>query len=60
MKIGWDERANFARDVFGTSALDDAIEWIKNNLNPEDVFDNATLSEWAEDNDYVEVKEQIK
>lgn len=32
--------------------LDEVIEWIKNNLNPEDVFDEDDLIEWAEDNGY--------
>ena len=32
--------------------LDEVIEWIKNNLNPEDVFNEEDLIEWAEDNGY--------
>ena len=33
--------------------LDEAIEWIKSNLNPEDVFDDRDLRQWADENDYV-------
>lgn len=33
--------------------LDDAIEWIKSNLNPEDVFNAKDLRQWADENDYV-------
>ncbi len=32
--------------------LDDAIEWIKNNLSPEDVFSEKDLDQWAEENEY--------
>jgi len=33
--------------------LEDAVEWIKSNLNPEDVFDEKDLRQWAEENDFV-------
>jgi len=33
-------------------SLDEVIEWIKRNLNPEDVFDENDLEAWAEDNGY--------
>jgi hypothetical protein len=32
--------------------LNQVIEWIKRNLNPEDVFDEEDLIDWAEDNGY--------
>jgi hypothetical protein len=31
-----------------------AIDWIKNNLNPEDVFDEDQLKAWAVDYGYDE------
>lgn len=34
------------------SALDQAIEWIKYNLTPEDVFSTKDLEAWAESNGY--------
>lgn len=34
-------------------ALDNAIEWISKNLNPDDVFSDKELSAWAEANGYV-------
>jgi hypothetical protein len=34
-------------------SLDEAIEWIKSNMNPEDVFDDRDLRQWADDNDFV-------
>jgi len=33
-------------------SLDEVINWIKHNLNPEDVFDEEDLIEWAEDNGF--------
>jgi len=38
--------------------LDQAIEWIKNNLTPEDVFDEEDLIEWAEDNGFYQTTEE--
>jgi len=32
------------------SVLDQAIEWIRDNLNPEDVFEDSQLQAWAEKN----------
>jgi len=37
--------------------LDDAIEWIRTKLEPEDVFPIRDLETWAEANDY-EKKEE--
>jgi len=33
-------------------SLDTVILWIKQNLNPEDVFDEDDLIDWAENNGY--------
>lgn len=37
--------------------LNDAIEWIKSNLNPEDVFIESDLRQWAEENGFKEHKD---
>ena len=37
----------------GKQILDIVIEWIENELIPEDIFDEAALIEWAEDNGYI-------
>lgn len=34
------------------SALDQAIDWISKNLNPDEVFPEKDLIEWAENNGY--------
>lgn len=43
--------------VEGTTLLDAAIEWVKDNMKPDDVFDNTDLSTWAEDNGFVKEEE---
>ena len=52
---------NFLNDVIGVGLLETAIDWIKDNLNPEEVFDDDVLEKWAEDwaldNNYEKVKE---
>lgn len=39
--------------IVNTSALDEAISWIGSNLEPDDVFSDKDLSQWAESNGYV-------
>lgn len=44
--------------VFINAVIDDdllarAIKWIKNNMEPGDVFDRDTLDEWAFDRGYL-------
>jgi hypothetical protein len=39
---------NFVDEVIGSSLLEKAIEWIRENMEPEDVFDAKVLQEWAE------------
>lgn len=36
-----------------TTALDAAIFWIRQNLEPEDIFSEKQLSNWAEANGYI-------
>jgi len=38
---------------FGAEFLDQIVEWISDNLEPEDVFSAEQLQEWARDNGYV-------
>lgn len=45
------ERA-FIENVVGTEILERAIEFIRDYLRPEDVFDREALKQWAEENDY--------
>lgn len=44
----------FAKLVQPQYLLDEAIDFIQKNLNPEDVFPRAELVLWAKENDYVE------
>lgn len=36
-----------------SSTLDNAIDWISSNLNPDDVFSESDLEKWAEDHGFV-------
>ena len=44
--------------LFGDDFLDDILDWVNGNLEPEEVFEVSTLEEWAkewaENNGYVE------
>lgn len=47
------QNANFIARILPTTLLELAIDWIVDNMEPEDVFDTARLSEWAEGSGYV-------
>ena len=48
------EDEKFLADVIGSELLEKSIEWIQNNLAPEDVFSEDALSDWANDHGFVE------
>lgn len=50
-------RRDFNRHVENENMLDDAIEWIKDNLSPNEVFSKEELENWAYENDYVKETE---
>ncbi len=41
------ENKGFTEAMIGRWPLDEAIEWISKNLDPDDVFDEEKLEEWA-------------
>jgi hypothetical protein len=46
---GHNENMVFAKAVLPQYLLDNAIDWIRANLQPEDVFSDNQLIEWAKD-----------
>ena len=38
--------------AFGTAMLDLIVAWIQKNMEPQDIFDDKQLGNWAEANDY--------
>jgi hypothetical protein len=46
-------------DRFGGEFLEEIIEWVASNLNPEDVFDHDALEEWALDNGFEEQQSRL-
>ena len=44
----------FIADVIDQFLLERSIDWISNNMEPEDVFGEARLKDWAKDNGMVE------
>lgn len=41
---------DFLFSVLNGSLLENAVEWIGNNLNPEEVYNESDLKSWAKDN----------
>lgn len=39
--------SQFLSDTIGNGLLESAIEWIKNNISPEEVFGEKELLSWA-------------
>lgn len=51
-------RDDFVREVLGDINLDYIVEWIRNSLSPDDVFDTKALEDWADYNGYVNVSDK--
>jgi hypothetical protein len=51
-KITRQQTEKFNETVF-RNILEEAIEWIRDNMEPEDVFEEEVLEAWAEANDFV-------
>lgn len=47
----------FINDVVPKYLLDDAIDWIKINLKPEDVFGEEELENWAIKNSFYKIED---
>lgn len=45
--ISHKKNKDFVTAIFSQYLLNDAIDWVKANLEPEDVFDDEKLEEWA-------------
>jgi len=41
------KNSDFLDEILGIGFLDSVIEWIGNNLDPEDVFSENDLQDWA-------------
>ena len=48
------ENDSFIQALLPRWLLDEAISWIQDNLNPDDVFSDDDLEGWATDNGFVE------
>lgn len=46
----------FLEEVISTDLLERAVDWISENLEPDDVFTEARLKEWALANDFKEAE----
>jgi len=45
---------DFIEELIGLAALENAIDWVNKNLEPDDVFSDTRLRQWAVDNDMVD------
>ena len=51
------ENEKAVADILPTYLLDEFIDWISSNMNPEDVFTEDRLSKWAVENNHVKVED---
>lgn len=47
------QNKDFRDQLISESLLENALDWIANNLPPEDVFSEAQLEEWAIDTGFI-------
>ena len=50
MTTTYEQDSKFINDIVGVNILEEVVEWIKSNMNPEDVFDEKALKHWAIEN----------
>jgi hypothetical protein len=43
----------FTKELISSTPLDTAVEWIRDHMHPEDIFDEDELADWAKENGYV-------
>jgi len=48
----WQQNKDFQGTILPQYPLDEAIEWIQKNMEPEEVFSEKQLTQWAEDMGY--------
>ena len=53
---GYSENKAFLSAVINDLLLDEAVDWIQKNLEPEDVFTDKQLASWAVNNGYAEAE----
>jgi hypothetical protein len=52
MATTYKENRDFTESIMNSDLLDLAIDWIKSNLAPHEVFNESELESWAEDSGY--------
>lgn len=45
--------SNFINEMFSTTLLEQAMQFIADNFEPEDIFEEDVMKQWAEDNGYI-------
>jgi len=45
--------SNFINEMFSTTLLEQAMQFIADNFEPEDIFEEDVMGQWAEDNGYI-------
>ena len=51
-KTNWKQREAFVNCLINSALLDEAVEWIGEELDPETVFSQKKLEQWAFDNGF--------
>ena len=45
--------SNFINEMFSSTLLEQAMQFIADNFEPEDIFEEDVMKQWAEDNGYI-------
>lgn len=58
MQASFNQRRKFVKDVINDSLLDDVVNWISSNMEPDEVFLKSDLELWAEKNGFIKAKDE--
>ena len=45
--------SNFISEMFSSTLLEQAMQFIADNFEPEDIFEEDVMKEWANENGYI-------
>lgn len=51
--ISYSQEKSFMDSLNLHSLASDAVDWVADNLEPDEVYDDNALQEWAENNGYI-------
>jgi len=53
MKTSYNQDRDFIKEIIPSDLLEQSIQYIVNNFQPEEIYGDDKMHEWAKDNGYI-------